>query len=232
MTLMRAPTLPISTLFALVFVSAVGAQPQIPATFYGSVTIEGEIAPAGTEIRALVNGNDCTQAQVGERPVVIDGPVATYVLYVVHETQRPGCAREGSTIAFTIDGNEAKQSAKWVAGPVRLDLSIGEGDVIPLPEPPPTVAAPPASSTAQVAPSPATAVTASGRPTGTPPTDDVTFQKTPQPPGSGQDGQTPGAGDSNGAGILLLVILGTLAVAGAAAGIALARRRRFPADTP
>lgn len=116
------------------------AQPQVPATYFGSVTVGGKPAEAGTDVRGLVDGIDCTQAAPGARPVLRDGETAVYVVYVVHNSQRPGCARDGSMVTFTIGGVPALQSALWKPGPLRLDLSVGSEPPIPLPSPTGTIA--------------------------------------------------------------------------------------------
>jgi hypothetical protein len=209
-------------------VSGVAAQPQIPATFYGSVTVDGKPAADGLEVRAFVNGLDCSQPAPGERPVIRDGETSAYVLSVVHESQRPGCAQAGSSVTFTIGGRAAVQSAPWTPGPIRLDLSTGAAPPIPLPSPTGTIAAALATETAG-APVPTSATLA--RPTGTPPTGDVTFDKTPAPPGTIVP-SGPGASpkDSDGPPVLLIGVgaLVVLAAAGGATGFALSRRRRPP----
>ena len=117
----------------LIFGASAFAQPAIPATFFGSVTVDGEPAPPGAEVRGLIDGFDCTQSPPGQRPVFRDGEIAAYVIYVVHDSQRPGCARDGSRVTFTIAGRPAVQTAVWKAGPSRLDLSTGNQSPIPLP---------------------------------------------------------------------------------------------------
>lgn len=210
------------------FVSGAAAQPQIPATFYGSVTVDGKPATDGVEVRAIVNGLDCSQPAPGERPVIRDGETSAYVLSVVHESQRPGCAQIGSAVTFTIAGRAAVQSAPWKPGPNRLDLSAGAAPPIPLPSPTGTIAAAFATETAG-APVPTSATLA--RPTGTPPTDDITFDKTPAPPGtivpSGPGAEVKG---SDGPPVLPIVlgVLLVLAVAAGAAGFALSRRKGSP----
>lgn len=207
------------------FASGAWAQPSVPATFYGSVTVEGQPAADGVEVRAMVNGQDCSQPAPGTRPVIRDGALSEYVLSVVHESQRPGCARDGSEVTFTIGGRTAVQSAPWKPGPIHLDLSVGAAPPIPLPSPTGTIAAIVASATAEAA---TPAATTPVRPTGTPPTDDVTFNRTPVPPGT-----TPGsaeAGDVKDEGgspvfVLAVVVLVALAAIGAGAGFALSRRR-------
>ncbi len=199
------------------------AQPQLPATFYGSVTIDGAPAPTGTEVRAFIGAVDCTQAAPGERPVFRDGEAAAYVVTVLHESQRPGCGRPGATVTFTIDGQPALQSASWQPGPARVDLSLGSPTVIPLPTSTPT----PRSS-----PTPTPRAT----PTGPPPTDDVTLPGTIAPgdanPGGSAAGDRPGApgeaDDASGTPWIATGIATLLITAAAAAAIVLRRRARQP----
>lgn len=203
--------------------SLAAAQPQLPATFYGSVTIDGQPAATGTEVRALIGTTDCTQAAPGERPVFRDGDAAAYVVAVLHESQRPGCGRPGATVTFTIDGRPALQSATWQPGPVRLDLSLGSPTTIPLPTSTPTPRATPTAT-----PRPA--------PTGPPPTDDLTLPGTLVPggassPGGVAAGHPPPATPDDSSGGALPWLAATVAVtlaAGAAAAAIAVRRHRQP----
>jgi len=211
-----------------VFGGTAFAQPQIPATFFGSVTVDGKPAAAGLDVRAFVNGQDCTQAAPGERPVIRDGDAALYVLSVVHESQRPGCARDGAAVTFTIGGRAAVQSAKWTPGPNHLDISTGAAPPIPLPSPTGTIGAIIATATSEAVPSPAPTL---ARPTGAPPTDDVTFpMSTVGPPGQTPANETAAAAKDDGAPLLGIIagVLAVLGVAGAAGGFALSRRRGKP----
>lgn len=205
------------------------AQPSVPATFYGSVTVDGNPAADGVDVRAIVNGADCTQAAPGARPVLREGETALYVLSVVHESQRPGCARDGSNVTFTIGGRPAVQAAAWKPGPIHLDLSVGAAPPIPLPSPTGTIGAILATETAAATPQ-ATGTLA--RPTGTPPTDDVTFERgTPKPPGA-TPVQSPALDPKENGGSpvvgVVLVVLVALTAAGVGAGFALSRRHRPP----
>lgn len=204
------------------------AQPQIPSSFFGSVTIDGRAAPDGAEVRALIDGVDCSQSPPGERTAIREGDATAYVIHVVHESQRPGCGRDGKVINFTIAGRAALQQGTWQPGPQHLDLSTGTGDIVPLPTSTPTVPGsdpnPPLAGVTET-PSPLS------RPTGTPPTDDVQLPGTHTPPGgvTGSGGVTVAADDGDGGGSAwgpLLVALGVLGAGGAAAGVVLARRRR------
>lgn len=225
---------------ALLFAFATGAvsafsvafaQPSVPATFYGSVTINGEPAPTGADVRGFVGATDCTQSAPGERPAIREGEATAYVIAVVHESQRTGCGRPGATVTFTIDGEPALQAAEWQAGPTQVDLSIGPGDIIPLPTATATVPGPPATSTnlpSEPSPLP-----------GTPPTDDITLPGTQSPQSNetpGEDGVVSAAGaDDEGGGSsafpIVVATLGVLAVAGAAGGVFLSRRRTPPGSS-
>ena len=212
---------------ALAAGAAAFAQPSIPATFFGSVTVDGRPAESGVEVRGLIGGVDCTQAPVGTRPVIRDGETSAYVLHVMHESQRPGCAREGATVTFTIAGVGAVQQAPWKPGPNRLDLSTGAASPIPLPSATGTVAA---AITAAVSGTqePGASSTAIPRPSGVPPTDDVdipglTSSRTavPQVPGTGDDD------DGGGSALVwLLLVLGVLARGAGGVGVYLSRRRK------
>ncbi|MCA9831201.1 MAG: hypothetical protein R3B97_01180 [Dehalococcoidia bacterium] len=107
--------------------------PQIPATFFGRVSIEGAPVPPGTQIRAFVDGTDCTQP--GGSGTFDDAGVSRYLVDVMHETQSPGCGRTGAMVAFKIGDQPAGQSAPWNSGPVVLDLFIGPPPRIEPPAP-------------------------------------------------------------------------------------------------
>lgn len=183
------------------------AQPQVPATVYGSVTIDGRAAPPGTEVRAFIAGVDCTQAAPGERGTITDGPAAAYVVAVVSDSQRPGCGRTGAIITFTVAGRPALQSIPWEPGPIRLDLSVGSEAITPLPTP---TTAPPTATP----------------PLGPPPTDDVTLPGTLVPAPSSPTPPTSSAGSDSSVGPVIIIALAVLVAAGAAAGWLLARRMR------
>ncbi len=211
--------------------SSVAAQPQLPATFFGSVTVDGKPALDGIEVRAIVKGQDCSQAPPGQRLVVRDGDNAAYVLSVVHESQRAGCATDGVPVTFTIGGVRAVQVAIWKPGPIRLDLSTGAAPPIPLPVSTGTVTAIFATETAGAAGVPTSATLA--RPTGTPPTDDVQFGRTPAPPSSVTPPElTPPVGESAGFPVVWALVAGLVVVGGAGAAIGLALSRRRPPIPP
>ncbi|MGE3077173.1 MAG: hypothetical protein AB7N24_19605 [Dehalococcoidia bacterium] len=224
---MRTPlALSVSLILGLLVFTAAVAQPQLPATFYGSVTVNGEPAPSGIEVRGFVNGIDCSQSPPGEHVVIREGAIAAYVLYVVHESQRPGCATEKSIVTFTIDGVPATQQAPWKVGPNRLDLSTGSASPIPLPSPTGTIGAVIGSAAAGTI-QPSASATLS-RPSGTPPTDDVHFDRTST---IGPAQANSEDGDSSLL-VVLAVVLGVIALAGGGVGLFLARRSRNPSPPP
>jgi hypothetical protein len=213
--------------FALL-AGAARAQPSVPSSFYGSVTIDGQPAPDGTEVRALIDGVDCTQSAPGERPAIRQGGATAYVVHVVHESQRPGCGREGKTVSFTVAGQPALQRGVWKAGPQQLDLSTGSAQIVPLPTFTPTSPGGAASPATGGASTPAPLV----RPTGTPPTDDVQLPRTSSPPAAispGLPGDGPaeaGPSDGRAAWVAIVAAAGALVAAGAVGGVVIARRRR------
>ncbi len=190
------------------------AQPQLPSNVYGSASIDGKPVPDGTQVRGLIDGNDCTQS-TGTGTVTDDG-ASGYAITVVHESQRLGCGKDGKTITFTVDGRTAPQTAEWRIGIQQLNLNIGQGQPIALP----TFTPAPASGTA-AAPTAAASGSTVAQPTGLLPTDDVHFS-TPKAPGS-----EPPKTDERGAPVaaILLAALALIALAGGVAGYLFSRRK-------
>lgn len=120
--------------FALPGVAPAAAQPpQIPATFFGRVTVDGVDVQPGAVVRAFVDGVDCTQP--GSAGAFVEAGESHYLVDVMHETQSPGCGRTGAEVTFTVDGRAASTTAAWQSGPAPLDLVVGE-------PPPPSSPAP------------------------------------------------------------------------------------------
>lgn len=197
------------------------AQPQVPASFYGTASIDGHALPDGTEIAAIIDGKDCTQP--GGNGTIVEGSASVYVINVMHESQAPGCGAEGKSIAFRVGTRDAAQTATWHTGLQRLDLNAGSGNPVPLP--------PEANSTVSEAGKQATATEqAKFTPrTGSPPTDDVSLTTTPSPKGT--VGSVPAKGNDDRAVspiLAILVVLVVLIGVGAAGGVGLSRRGRPP----
>ena len=102
-----------------------------PTRFYGTVTINGAPAPAGTEIRAYINGQEC-------------GAIATaaddgfYILDAAADATVIGCGLEDIEVTFAINGVSANEISYFTQGEFRnLDLSVnGEAPpVAPAPQP-------------------------------------------------------------------------------------------------
>lgn len=216
------------TFLVATWTAPVAAQgpPGLPATFYGAVVIDGKPPPDGTQVRAFINGKECTQA--GNAGTVLSGGIASYAITVPHESQVAGCGTEGATVSFAVGGQPASQTATWTARTQQVGLSVGSATPPTLPSPTPTATSNPtqavATATAQAVftPLPAPSVL---------PTDEPIFPsgtKVPTAPGvSGAGDQGSDGGDGGGSlAAPLLVVLGLLGVAGIAGGVAIARRRR------
>ena len=207
-------------------------QPQIPATFYGSASIDGKPVPDGTEVRGFIGATDCTQGGPNYHGTITDAGVAAYVIEVVHDSQVPGCGQRGKRVTFTIGGQPAGQTAAWEPGPHHLDLNAGSGH----PEPLPTSTAIPTVSTAQAAATATAVAKFTPRPPGTLPTDAVSLSGTKQPGAAAQSAPPGSAASGRGGGApVVLIILGgvvVLAVLGAVAGLALSRRGSEPPGGP
>jgi len=196
----------------------VAAQPGVPATFFGSAAIEGAPVPSGTEVRAFVDGVDCTQSPAGERGTIMQDGVSAYSVLVVHESQRAGCGTSGATVTFTIDGRTANESGSWQAAAQQLDLNVGAGAPLALP----SVSVSPApvgdidrdataTGEARFTPLPATTL----------PTDDPAIRA-----GTANAAVRPGD-DEGGSGLVLPVAIGVivLTLLGVAGGVVISRRR-------
>ena len=196
-----------AALFVLVIAVA---QPQVPATYFGTATINGLNAPDDTPVRAFVNGNDCTQP--GASGTITDGGVSSYVIVVMHESQREGCGSNGDLVSFRIGDAEAGQTAEWSAGIQELNLNAGEGSPVALPTPTETATISAATATAAALLTPETG--------GPPPTDDPGVLA----PAIGEPAVL--AEESSSSLVAwVAIILGVLAFGGAVGGWALSRKR-------
>ncbi|KPK47319.1 MAG: hypothetical protein AMJ77_03535 [Dehalococcoidia bacterium SM23_28_2] len=99
-----------------------------PATFYGTVTVDGRSVSDGTTVIALIDGKECGEGQrdtsrkgtwtatEANPEDGIEAGDSLYVVDVVSDSQVPGCGTEGATVTFLIDGNPAHEKGQWVAG--------------------------------------------------------------------------------------------------------------------
>lgn len=110
-------------LMLVVMVQRVAAQPPpLPATFYGTVTLDGADAPEGTPVRALIDGMIVAETQV--RRVV--GP-SVYVLDVPGDdpdTPQGEGGTAGALVQFEIGGVVAEPAGTWQeAASIELNLT-------------------------------------------------------------------------------------------------------------
>jgi len=107
-----------------------GDQPSTPASYYGNVTIDGEPAPAGTEIEAVVDGELKGNITIGEAGEY-GGPDALDEKLLVSN------ATNGSEVRFFADNENIERTeatrttpspVEWEAGDVqRVDLQFASG---------------------------------------------------------------------------------------------------------
>ena len=114
------------------------AQPSPPASFAGTVKLDGQSVPDGTPVLALINGNLCGESSrvPGEKGTwtinkdLADLGMCTgdsiYIVDVVSDSQTPGCGIEGATVTFEVDGRPAHQQGLWKAGFNSLSLTVGQ----------------------------------------------------------------------------------------------------------
>ena len=151
---MKAKTIAFVILAGLLtlFTTPVYAQEDItplPHAFYGTVEVNGSLAPAGTYVEARGEG---VQIDVGNNPVVI----TVEGRYGSSEPLEPklivqGDIAEGSTVTFYVNGVSTGQTTEWHSGGVtELNLAVTiEGP------PPETTETPPPETTLEPAPGPA-----------------------------------------------------------------------------
>src|SRR6056297_1499095 len=83
-------------------VAATGDPPPLPHSFHGSVYVDGEPAPAGTEVVAVVNGEERGSAVVDENGTYGGPTIGDEKLVVTGDSDD-----EGATITFLVEGVEA-----------------------------------------------------------------------------------------------------------------------------
>ena len=127
----------------LVITSSLGtgiaeAQPAPPATFVGTVRLDGRTVADGTDVIALVNDNLCGKSsrepgQEGtwtlEKDVDNLGMHAgdsIYIVDVASDSQTPGCGTEGAIVTFQVAGQPTHEQGLWKAGLNTLNLTVGQ----------------------------------------------------------------------------------------------------------
>lgn len=96
---------------------------QLPAAYYGSVTIDGEAAPAGVEVTALVDGS-VADSVTTDADGSFGGPTADDEKLVVH-------AESGDEVRFEVDADDvqgATDTVAWDSGANAEVELAGESD--------------------------------------------------------------------------------------------------------
>lgn len=107
-----------------------GAVARVPLSITGAALRDWRDAPAGTEIRAYIDGNDC-----GSTTSKLFGVVSNYTIVVKSAAQLPGCGAPGKTVQLTIAGQPAYPTFVW--GGQNEDLAIVKGSDVSTISPPP-----------------------------------------------------------------------------------------------
>ena len=119
-------------LATLPLLDVVHSQPQLPHAFYGTVTIGGAPAPAGTVVTATVDGVEVGRVELARPGIMGDfESQCSQFLCLLVQSAISG----GSTIRFFLNGVEALQTAPFDSGELtELNLT----DTLPEPAPTPT----------------------------------------------------------------------------------------------
>jgi hypothetical protein len=101
------------------------AQPGPPNRFYGSLRIDGNNAPVGTQVTAVIGGKDC-----GVRATDTAGQ---YWVDAASSGQTAGCGDPGAAVSFRVGTRMAAETAQWQGGLFsKLDLTVS-GSGVPTP---------------------------------------------------------------------------------------------------
>jgi len=119
---------PIILLFFLCVLTAAGAaSPLLPAEFWGSVTIDGHPAPAGTVIVAKIAWNERGQITVSETGLYGSAGIYSSRL-LVQATEDDLLVSSSPQVTFWVNGHKANQETPFVSGiPRQLDLTFTTG---------------------------------------------------------------------------------------------------------
>ena len=114
------------------------AQPAPPATFVGSVRLDGQTVADGTPVLALVNDKLCGKSsrEPGQEGTwTLDKDAADlglragdsiYIVDVASDSQTPGCGTEGDIVTFQVAGQPTHEQGLWKAGLNTLNLTVGQ----------------------------------------------------------------------------------------------------------
>ncbi|MBP1927589.1 PKD repeat protein [Methanolinea mesophila] len=129
----------------LVFSSPAAAFVPPAGEYYGTVTIDGSPAPAGTQIQAIING------QVrGSIVTSVPGQYGSSCLFatrlIVQPTEADSASHQPIRLEFLINGVKADQTMFFSSGIRSVSLSMHHPDT-PSPTPTPTVTTQPPTAT-------------------------------------------------------------------------------------
>jgi len=137
----------------------VEAAPPRPASFYGTVTLNGANVPLPASVEGLIDG-----VAYAASPVMESGGATVYALDVpgdIPERVGKQGGQAGETIQFRVAGLPCAQTATWTEG-VHLNLNLSATGTLPTNTPSPTLSATPTSTitptpsqTPEVTPTPA-----------------------------------------------------------------------------
>jgi len=108
-----------------------------PATFFGTVTVDGRSVSDGTAVVALIDGKVCGEGarEPGQRGTwtatepnpeySIESGDSLYVVDVASDSQIPGCGTEGAIVTFLVGDKPAHEKGLWIAGSNPLNLTAG-----------------------------------------------------------------------------------------------------------
>jgi hypothetical protein len=114
------------------------AQPEPPATFVGTVRLDGQTVADGTLVIALVNNNLCGKSsrEPGQEGTwTLDKDVdnlglhagdSIYIVDVASDSQTPGCGTDGAIVTFQVAGQPTHEQGLWKAGLNTLNLTVGQ----------------------------------------------------------------------------------------------------------
>ena len=131
--MIRRLSLAAALLVGLLGMGIASAQVTPPHRFFGTITVDGQPAAAGTQLAAFIGNTDCSRGA----NVSAGGQ---YVIDVLSVTERPMCGRAGATISFRIGNRTANEMPTFRDGGFEtLNLTFGGGTA---PPPPPPMRAP------------------------------------------------------------------------------------------
>lgn len=102
---------------------------RVPMTISGTAMRDWKTVPAGTEVRATIDGNDCgatTTAAIGQN--------SPFTIRVRSNAEQPGCGAPGKIVQLSVAGAAAQPSIPW--GAKNQNLGLINRDVSSVSPPP------------------------------------------------------------------------------------------------